>query len=73
MSVPRYRKNKYAILRIIQENDKGQAILKYIDTYFTYYKSRYLDNDLIELENKILDRIKFKHLYIEKIVDKKYW
>ena len=68
MSLPKYRNNTYAILRIIQENDKGQAILKYIDN--TSYKSKYIDNDIIELVNKNLDRIKFKHLYIEKIVDK---
>ena len=68
MSLPKYRNNTYAILRIIQENDKGQAILKYIDN--TSYKSKYVDNDIIELVNKNLDRIKFKHLYIEKIVDK---
>ena len=34
------------------------------------YKGNFSDNDIIELNNKNKDRIKFKHLFIEKIVDK---
>ena len=69
MSNPKYMQENYAILRPIQENNEGNAIFKYLETY-SDYKSKYVDNDIIELTKKELDRIKFKHLYIEKLVDK---
>ena len=47
MSNPRYRQKNYAILRPIQENNEGKAILKYIET-FSDYKRKYADNDIIE-------------------------
>ena len=66
------RRNEYSILRFIQKDSFGNAILK----YKTIYKpSKYLPNDLfndqaIILSKRILDRMKFHHLYIEKIVNK---
>ena len=66
-------KNEYAILRFIQKDSKGNAVLKY---KANNRSNRRLPNDLyyddiIHLPKKNLDRInKFRHLYIEKIVDK---
>ena len=73
MSYPKPRRDLYVILRVIQENDKGQAIYKYKEnpnSFNYYYKSKYVYDDVIELTNNVLDRLKFKHLYIEKLVDK---
>ena len=73
MSTPQPRRNLYVILRVIQENEKGQAIYKYKEnpnSFNYYYNSKYVYNDVIELTKNVLDRIKYKHLYIEKIVDK---
>ena len=73
MSFPQPKRNLYVILRVIQENDKGQAIYKYKESPYSfnyYYKSKYVYNDVIELTKNVLDRIKFKRLYIEKLVDK---
>ena len=66
-------KNEYSILRFIQKDSKGNAILKY---NATNRNNKLLPNDLynddiIELPKKNKDRInKFNHLYIEKIVNK---
>ena len=63
--------SKVLVLRFLNEKD-GKAILKY-DNYYNYYKGYNIsDNDIIELNNKNKDRIKFKHLFIEKIVDKNH-
>ena len=55
-------------MRYIHVNDKNQPIFKFISS--DEYNSKYKDNDIIELTNGNLDRIKFKHLYIEKLVNK---
>ena len=76
MSFSSPRRNTYVILRVIQKNVKGQAIYKYVESpnsFNCYYKSKHKDNDIIELSKAILDRIKFKRLYIEKLVDKNNW
>ena len=73
MSYPNPRRNAYVILRVIQENDKGQAIYKYRESSLSfnyYYNSKYKYGDVIELTKDIIDRIKFKNLYIEKLVNK---
>ena len=60
---------KYAIFRFINSNANQDAILNYKNIY-SYWKPDYNDNDLIELSNKNKDRIRFKHLFIDKTVDK---
>ena len=59
----------------MQSDSEGNAFLRFKTTYpkTTYPKepNQFLDNDKIELSNKNLDRLKFKHLYIEKTVNKK--
>ena len=63
------RAEKYAILRFINEDSNGDAVLKYIDL-LKDKKNQFVYNDKIKLSDKNIDRIKFKHLYIEKIVNK---
>ncbi len=56
------RKDEYSILRFIQEDSDGNAILKYKTT-----DSQNLYNQYIVLSKKNIDRYKkFNHLYIEK-------
>ena len=63
------RAKQYTLLRFLNEDSSGNAVLKF-KQYYDYYKHNYTDNDKIELSDKNKDRIKFKHLYIEKTVDK---
>jgi uncharacterized repeat protein (TIGR01451 family) len=63
--------SNYTIIRPIHVNDKSQPIFKFIKSSEDHYKSKYKDNDTIELTKQTLDRIKFKHLYIEKLVNVK--
>ena len=70
MTNPLYRYKNYIIFRIIHENSDKNAILKFIGGYYSY-KSSFKDGDLLELTIKNKDRLKFKHLYIEKIVNKR--
>ena len=70
--LPEYRMNEYCILRFIQRDSKGNAILKY-KNFYENDKSKPNDfkfNDLIELPKRNLDRIKFHHIYIEKTLNK---
>ena len=60
--------SNYTIIRPIHVNDKNQPIFKFITQGDN--QNKYKDNDTIELTKQNLDRIKFKHLYIEKLVDK---
>ena len=53
----------------MQSDSKGNAVLKY-KTMYPNSPNKFLDNDIIELSNKNKDRLKFKHLYIEKTVNK---
>jgi hypothetical protein len=64
------RMEEYSILRIMQSDSDGNAVLKFKTTY-PNQPNQFLDNDKIELSKKNLDRLKFKHLYIEKTVNKK--
>ena len=61
--------NEYSILRIMQNGSKGKPVLKFKTTY-PNSPNQFLDNDELELSKKNLDRLKFKHLYIEKTVNK---
>ena len=62
------RKNEYSILRFIQKDSDGNAILKY-KTKYTNYPNQILNDQLIVLPKKSIDRYKkFNHLYIEKTV-----
>ena len=54
------RSPEYTILRFIQKDSKGNAILNYNSQYA---------NDIIKLSDKNNDRRKFKHLFIEKLVN----
>ena len=61
---------KALVFRFLNEKD-GQAILKYKNYYSYFDNSKKLsDGDIIELNDKDKDRIKYKHLFIEKTVDK---
>ena len=61
---------KALVLRYLNEKD-GQAILKYQNYYGYFENSKKLsDGDIIELNDKNKDRIKYRHLFIEKTVDK---
>ena len=65
--------NEYSILRFIQKDSKGNAILKYKakDRSNKRLPNVLYNNDMIYLSKKNIDRInKFSHLYIEKIVNK---
>ena len=64
------RRKEYAVLRFIQSDAKGNAVLKYTNI-INYMKNNFKYGDIMELSNKNLDRIKFRHLYIEKLVNKK--
>ena len=64
------RSQVYIVLRFIQSDSKGNAVLKYTNTV-NYPKNKYKYNDTMELSKKNLYRIKFRHLYIEKLVNKK--
>ena len=62
------RKDEYSILRFIQKDSDGNAILKY-KTKYTNYPNQILNDQLIVLPKKSIDRYKkFNHLYIEKTV-----
>ena len=64
---------EYSILRFIQKDSKGNAILKYkaINRSNKRLPNDLFNDDIIHLPKKNLDRIqKFSHLYIEKIVNK---
>ena len=60
------RIKEYSILRFIHKNSNEDAILKYKSAYSDELKN----NDKIILSSKNNYRTKFKHLYIEKTVDK---
>ena len=63
------RNLEYSILRFINKDSKGNAILKY-KTIYQKQPNAFLNNDIIKLPNKNIDRMHFKHLYIAKIVNK---
>ena len=70
--LPDYRTEEYCVLRFIQKDSKGNAVLKYRNIY-DYDKTKPNDvkfNELIELPKRNLDRIKYHHLYIEKTLNK---
>ena len=60
------RKSEFSILRFINEDSNGNAIINY-----KIENSQETNNDIIHLSNKNIDRCKFKHLYIEKLVNVK--
>ena len=65
---PKLRRNEYSILRFIQKDSDGNAILKY-KTIYPDQPNQILDNQKISLPKKHIDRYKkFNHLYIEKTV-----
>ena len=64
-----YKAPEYAILRFINSDANQNAILNYKNIY-SYWKGNFSDCDPIELSDKNKDRIRFKHLYIEKTVNK---
>ena len=64
------RQPEYSILRIMQKDSKGNAVLKFKTTY-PKSPNDFLYNDILKLSKKNLDRLKFKHLYIAKTVNKK--
>ena len=61
---------KIIVFRFLNEKN-GNAILRY-QNYYPYFNNskNFSDKDIIELNDKNKDRIKFKHLFIEKTVDK---
>ena len=60
---------EYAIIRIINKDSNGNAIIKCKDLNKYNYKIHH--DDIINLSDKIIDRSqKFRHLFIEKIVNK---
>ena len=63
------RANEYSILRFVQKDSKGNAILKYTLQHKNL-PNDFLNDDVIILPKRNTDRIKFSHLYIEKIVNK---
>ena len=63
------RGRQFFVFRFLNEDSSGNAVLNF-KGYYEYIKSNYSDNNIIELSDKNKDRIKFKHLYIEKTVDK---
>ena len=70
---PDYRRNEYCILRFIQKDSKGNAILKYKNIFYENDKNYPNDisfNEIIKLPDRNLDRIKYHHLYIEKTLNK---
>jgi len=66
---PKLRKNEYCILRFIQKDSDGNAILKYKENNINI-PTQILYNQHIILSKKNIDRYKkFNHLYIEKTVN----
>ena len=65
----RTRRAEYSILRIMQNDSKGNPVLKFKTTYPSY-PNQFLYNDTLYLSKKNIDRYKFKHLFIEKTVNK---
>ena len=61
--------SKYVIFRFLHEDSKGNPILKF-PNIFNPFRKNFSDNDTIYLNSKNLDRLKFKHLYIEKTCNK---
>ena len=63
------RKEEYSILRFIQKDSQGNAVLKYKATNLNS-PNQILDNQIIVLPQKNLDKAnKFNHIYIEKRVN----
>ena len=64
--------SKIVVFRFLNEKD-GKTILNY-QNYYPYFNNtkNYSDNDVIELNDKNKDRAKYKHLFIEKTVDKNH-
>ena len=60
------REKGYVVLRFINSDSKGNAILN----YNVSQKMPFSYNEIIELKGRSKDRIKFKRLYIEKLVNK---
>ena len=60
----------YTVLRFINEDSKGNAIINY-ETWYPEIPYRYNNGDIINLTDKDIDRTKkFKRLYIEKLCNK---
>ncbi len=59
-------KAEYSILRFIQEDENGNAVLKYQGEN---YGDRNYDNEIINLSEKSKARLKYSKLYIEKTID----
>ena len=64
--------SKIVVFRFLNEKD-GKTILNY-QNYYAYFNNtkNYSDNDVVELNDKNKDRAKYKHLFIEKTVDKNH-
>ena len=62
------RLEEYSILRFVQNDSEGNAILKYTAVDLKQ-PNQFLNNQKIILSNINLDRIKFSHLYIQKTVN----
>ncbi|MBQ7739787.1 MAG: hypothetical protein IJT65_00940, partial [Eubacterium sp.] len=60
------QKTAESILRFIQEDSEGNAVLKYQGAE---YEDSNHNNEIISLPNKTKDRLKYNKLYIEKTVD----
>ena len=61
---------RYSVLRFINKDSNGNAILTY-EKYQTQEPSKYDYGDIIDLTDRDIDRTKkFKHLYIEKLINK---
>ena len=61
------RKREYSILRFINQDADCNAIIKYKTS-----SGQNVNDKKINLSNKNIDRIKFKYLYIEKLVNAKH-
>ena len=62
--------SRYSILRFINKDSKGNAVLNY-KAWYKDIPHRYDNGDIINLTDKDIDRTKkFKRLYIEKLVNK---
>ena len=70
MNDTRKRTKEYTVLRFIQSDSKGNAVLKYTNI-INYTGNKYKYDDIMELSKRNQDKVKFRHLYIEKIVNKK--
>ena len=60
------KKDEYSILRFLQKDKNGNDIINYKG--INYGDSNH-EHELVNLSNKVNDRLKFRRLYIEKIVD----